>query len=83
MLCCVPEPTNYTRNFVDYRIKTPVLRMLFDRIRSKDSKSYNNRALTQSEVSNLDFSGVSFVKSGVKCVFIVVPDKLGGITRGK
>ena len=38
--------------------------------------SYNKRALARSEVSNLDFSGISFVKSGVKCVFVVVPDKL-------
>jgi len=30
----------------------------------------------RSKVSNLDFSGVSFIKSGVKCVFIVIPDKL-------
>jgi hypothetical protein len=50
--------------------------MLFDRIRSEDSKSYSNRALMQSEVSNLEFSGISFIESGVKCVFIVIPDKL-------
>jgi hypothetical protein len=30
----------------------------------------------QSKVSNLEFSGISFVESGVKCVFVVVPDKL-------
>jgi hypothetical protein len=35
------------------------------------------KALARSKVSIcLDFSGVSFVKSGVKCVFVVVPDKL-------
>ena len=35
MLCFVPEPTNRMRNFVDYRIKTPVLRMLFDPIKGR------------------------------------------------
>jgi hypothetical protein len=39
MLCYIPEPTNYTRNFVDYRIKTPVLRMLFDLIEGRLTRS--------------------------------------------
>jgi len=34
------------------------------------------KELSRSEVSILDFSGVSFVKSGVKCVFVIIPDKL-------
>ena len=34
------------------------------------------KALARSEVSILDFSGVSFVKSGVKYVFVIIPDKL-------
>jgi hypothetical protein len=34
------------------------------------------KALARSEVSIFDFSGVSFIESGVKCVFVVVPDKL-------
>jgi len=64
------------RNFVDYRIKTPVLRMLFDRMRSKDSKSYSKRALMQSKVSNRLVLPSVFVESAVKCVFVVIPDKL-------
>ena len=34
------------------------------------------RGFMQSDMSNLDFSSISFVKSGVKCIFIIVLDKL-------
>jgi hypothetical protein len=61
----IPEPTNYTRNFVDYYIKTPVLHMHIAKELLRKVKCRIRLVLPS-----------VFVESAVKYILVIKPDKL-------